>query len=51
MGWVLAWRGYVTQRFISVQKHFSLTIVTTPAPCVLAADVFGTGIFHRHLEP
>jgi len=36
-----------TQQILSVQKHLSLTLqLTVPAPNVLAADVFGTGVFH-----
>jgi len=25
MGWVFAWKGYMTQRLLPVQKHLSLT--------------------------
>ena len=37
--------GVYTKAFISYNR------ATTPAPNVLAAYVFGTGIFHRHIEP
>ena len=47
MGLMFARRGYITRRLLSVQKTFITFItVTVPAPNVLVADIFGTGIFH-----
>ena len=34
----------MTRRLLSVLKHLSLTSLTMPAPNVLTADVFETGI-------
>lgn len=40
---VLPWRGYMTQQLPSA--HIYRVPVAVPAPNVLVADVFGTGIF------
>ena len=42
----------MTQKLLSVQIAFISNIrVTVPAPNILAADVFGTGIFDWHFVP
>ena len=47
------WDGYSPGKHIRFgdyylcKKHLSLTVrMTVPAPNFLAADVFGTGVFH-----
>jgi hypothetical protein len=44
MRWVFAWRGYMTQQLLSVQKHFSLR-VTVPTPNVLVTYVAQKSIY------
>jgi hypothetical protein len=41
-GWIFAWLGCVTTR---AKGFITYIIVTMPAANVLAADVFGIGIF------
>jgi hypothetical protein len=36
----------MTQQLLLVQKHSSIPSVNEPAPNILAAVVFGTGVFH-----
>jgi hypothetical protein len=47
--WVFAWQRYETYRLLS--RRGGVTLVTVPAPNVLAVDAFGTGIFRWHLVP
>ena len=43
---VIDWRGYIHSETTTCAKAFIMYIrVTVPAPNVIAADVFGTGIF------
>jgi hypothetical protein len=49
MKYLFAWRGYVTQQLLSAKALIAYIIVTVPTRNVLAADIFGTCIFHCHL--
>jgi len=44
MGWLLDWRGFVTN--VCAKAFIIYVRVAVPAPNVLAADAFGTVIIH-----